>query len=173
MLFLVHLPYSINKAIRICVFYCPSYHHCIIWVKDMRQNISSGVSKSIFWGFIMKVECNYSVILLWDTTKKNEKILNYCIEERHTSTPYDIFRDRYIYPTMCLLLDTWHQTYNFITVCGIQIFNSNFEVAFPLTQDCLNYACRGNDTDEIKFVGVLHAIIAVTSEVVQGILSMK
>ena len=44
---------------------------------------------------------------------------------------------------------------------------------FPLKQDFLNYACRVNDTDENKFVGVLHAIIAVPPEVVQRILNMK
>ena len=92
------------------------------------------------------------MIFLWDIRKKNEKTLNYCIEEWHTSTPYDIFWNQYTYPTMCLLLDTWNQTDYFITVCSKWIFDSNFEVAFPLTQDCLNYTCRGNDTDEINFV---------------------
>ena len=48
-----------------------------------------------------------------------------------------------------------------------------FEVAFPLTQDCLNYTCCGNDNDENKFVGVLHAIRAVPSEVFQRRLNMK
>ena len=46
-LFLVHLPYYINKATRIHVFYCTWHHHCIIWVMDMRQNISSGVGKNV------------------------------------------------------------------------------------------------------------------------------
>ena len=46
-------------------------------------------------------------------------------------------------------------------------------MAFPLTQDFLKYICRGNETDEIKFVGVLHAIRAVPHEVVQRILNMK
>ena len=59
----------------------------------------------------------------------------------------------------------WHQTYRCITVCGRWIFDSNFEVAFPLTHDCLNYTCHGNDTDEIKFVGVLRAIISVPPKV--------
>ena len=58
-------------------------------------------------------------------------------------------------------------------MCGKWIFDSNFEVAFPLTQCCLNYACRGNDTYEIKFVGVLHAIGAVPPEVFQRILNIK
>ena len=74
---------------------------------------------------------------------------------------------------MCLLLDTCHQTDHFITVCDKWIFDSDFEVAFPLTEDFLNYTCRGNDTDEIKFVGVLHAIRAVPPEVVQRRLNMK
>ena len=43
---------------------------------------------------------------------------------------------------------------------------------FPLTQDCLNYTCRGNDTAENKFVGVLNAIRAVPPEVFQRRLNM-
>ena len=113
------------------------------------------------------------MIFLWDITKKNEKSLNYRIEEWHTSTPYDIFRNQSTYPTVCLLLDTWHQTDNFITVCGKWVSDPNFEVEFPLTHDCLNYTCRGNDTDEIKFVGVLHAIIEAPPEVVQRRLKIK
>ena len=77
--------------------------------------------------------------------------------------PYDIFWNQSTYPTVCLLLETWHRTDHCITVCGKWIFDANFEVAFPLTQDCLNYAFHGNDTDEIKFVGILHAIRAVTT----------
>ena len=46
--FLVHLPYYINKAIRINIFYCPWHKYFIIWVMDMRQNISSEVSKGLF-----------------------------------------------------------------------------------------------------------------------------
>ena len=46
-------------------------------------------------------------------------------------------------------------------------------MTFPITQDCLNYICHGNDTDEIKFVGVLYAIREVPPEVFQGILNMK
>ena len=44
-LFLVHLPYSIKKAIVIHVLYCPWHQRCIICVMNMRQNISSGVRK--------------------------------------------------------------------------------------------------------------------------------
>ena len=74
---------------------------------------------------------------------------------------------------MCLLLETWHRTDHCIIVCGKWVFDSNFEVAFPLTQDCSNYTCSGNDTDEIKFVGVLHEIIPVPPEVFQIILNIK
>ena len=69
-------------------------------------------------------------------------------------------------PTMCLLLDTAHRKNNCITVCGKWIFDSNFEFALPLTKTLLNYICSGNDTDEITFVGVLHAIRAVPPTVV-------
>ena len=71
---------------------------------------------------------------------------------------------------MCLLLDTFHWNDHCIIVCGKWIFDSNFEVTFSLTQDCLNYTCRGydkDDTNEIKFVGVLQAIRAVPPKVVQ------
>ena len=74
---------------------------------------------------------------------------------------------------MCLLLDTSHWNDCCITVCGKCIFDSNFEVAFPLTQDCLNYICRGNDTDVIIFVGVLNAIRAFPHKVFQKRLNMK
>ena len=104
-------------------------------------------------------------ILLGHHKEKNEKRLNSCIEEWHTSTPYDIFWHRSNDPTVYLLLEKTHRTDHCITVCGNCIFDSNFEVTFPITYDFLNYICRGNDTDEIKFVGVLHAIIAVPPEV--------
>ena len=71
---------------------------------------------------------------------------------------YDIFQNQYTYPTVCLLLETWHWNDHCITVCGKCIFDSNLEVGLPLTHDCLNYTCRGNDTDENKSVGVLHVI---------------
>ena len=74
---------------------------------------------------------------------------------------------------MCLLLDTWRRTGHCITVFGKWIFDSNFEVTFPLTQDRLNYKCCGNDTNKNKFVGVLHAIRAVPPEVVQRRLNIK
>ena len=68
---------------------------------------------------------------------------------------------------MCLLLDTAHRTDHCITVCGRWIFDYNLESALPLAKSSLNYICSGNDTDEIKFVGVLHAIRAVPPVVVQ------
>ena len=79
--------------------------------------------------------------------KEKTKKLNYRIEEWHTSTTYDIFCNQYTYTTVCLLLETWHRTDRCIAVCGKWIFYSNFEVAFTLTQDCLNYTCCVNDTD--------------------------
>ena len=74
---------------------------------------------------------------------------------------------------MCLLVDTWHQTDHCITVCGKWLFDSNFEVEFPLTQDCLNYTCRGNDTDDINFFGVLRAIREFPPEAIQRRLNTK
>ena len=71
------------------------------------------------------------------------------------------------YQTVCLLLDTAHPTDHCITVRGKWIFDSNLEFALPLTKASLNYMCSGKDTDEITFVGVLHAIRAVPSIVVQ------
>ena len=87
-LFLVHLPYYINKAIIIHVCYCPWYQHCIIWVINMHQNISSGVSKNIFWEFRIKVGCTSVVIFLWGITKKKTKkysiiVLRNGIHPRH------------------------------------------------------------------------------------------
>ena len=71
------------------------------------------------------------------------------------------------------LLDTWNRTDYCITVCCKWVFDSNSEVAFLLTQDFLNYICSGNDTDDIKFFGILHAIIAVPTKVVKKRLNMK
>ena len=104
--------------------------------------------------------------------EKNEKIPNFCIEEWHTSTQCDIFQTHYTCPTVCLLLDTWHRNDHCITVCGKWIFYSSFKVEFPLTQDCLNYKCRGNSTDENNFF-VMRAIRGVPPEVVQIRLNIK
>ena len=68
---------------------------------------------------------------------------------------------------MCLLPDTAHRTDRCITVCGKWIFDSNLGFALPLAKASLNYICSGNDTDDITFVGVLHAIGAVPPIVVQ------
>ena len=171
-LFLVHLPYSINKSLRIHVFYCPWYQHCIIWVTDMRWNTSSGVRKSLFGKLRIKYECNSDVIFFWNITKI-KKGINYHIEEWHTSAPYVIFRNVSYYQTVCLVLDTSHRNHHCITVCGEWIFDSNFEVKFAPTKYCLNYICCGNDTDEIIFFGVLHEIRAVPLEVVQIRVNIK
>ena len=81
--------------------------------------------------------------------------------------------DQSTYPTVCLLLYTSLRTYYCITFCGKWIFDSDFEVALPLTQDCLNYICRGNDTDEIRFVGFFHATRSVPLKTFERILNMK
>ena len=86
---------------------------------------------------------------------------------------YDILHNHSNYPTVCLLLDTEHRTDHCITVCGKWIFDSNLEFALPLTSAWLNYICFGKDTDEITFVGVLHAIRGVPHVVVQKILNIK
>ena len=70
------------------------------------------------------------------------------------------------YTTVCLLLDTLHCNDHCITVIGKWIFDFNFEVTFPLTQDCLNCIYCGNATDDIRFVGVFNAIITVPPKVV-------
>ena len=77
------------------------------------------------------------------------------------------------YSTVCLLLDTAHQADYCITLWGKWIFDSNLEFALPLTSAWLNYICSGNDTDDITFVGILHAIRVVLSESFQKRLSMK
>ena len=101
-----------------------------------------------------------SEYIIWRKQKSHLEIHNkvrmhfcrdhYCIEEWHTSTPYDIFWNQYNYQNMCLLLDTWYRTDHCITFCGKWIFDSHFELAFPLTQGFLNYICFGNDTDEMR-----------------------
>ena len=65
---------------------------------------------------------------------------------------------------MCLLLDTAHRADHIITVCGKCIFDSNLKLVLTLTLAWLNYICSSDDTDEIAFVGVLHAIRAVPPE---------
>ena len=140
---------------------------------NLRHNISSGVSKSLFLSFIIKVECKYAVLFLWDITEKNEIIMYYRIQEWHTFTTYDILHNQSNYSTACLLLDTAHRDDHYITVCGKWIFGSNFKMALPLTRAWLNYICSGNDSDKIEFIAVLHAIRAVHPEGVQKRLNMK
>ena len=105
--------------------------------------------------------------------EKNEIRINYRIQEWHTFTTYDIWHNRSNYPTVCLLLDTAHRADHCIIVCIKWIFDYNFKLALPITRAWLNYICYGNDTDEITFVGVLHAIRAVPTEGVQKRLNMK
>ena len=88
-------------------------------------------------------------------------------------TTYDILQNHYNYPTVCFLLDTSHRTDHCITVCGKWVFDSNLEFTLPLTSAWLNYICSGNDTDDITFVGVLHAIRAVPPVAVQKRLNIK
>ena len=97
-------------------------------------------------------------ILLGHHKEKTQKRLNYHTEEWHASTPYDINQTQSNYKTVCLLLNMSHWTNHWNIVFGKCIFVSNFEVTFSLSQDCLNYICRINDTDEKIFAGTLHAI---------------
>ena len=97
--------------------------------------------------------------LMGQYREKKEQRIHYRIQEWNTyTTTYDILQNYSNYPTVCLLLDTEHRTYHCITVCGKWIFDSNLEFALPLTKASLIYICSVNDTDEITFVGVLHAI---------------
>ena len=97
--------------------------------------------------------------LMGQSIEKTEPKIHDQIQEWNTyTTTYDIFQDHSNYPTVCLLLDTTHRTDHCINFCGKWIFDYNFEFALPLTKASLNYICSGNDTDEITFVGVLHAI---------------
>ena len=106
--------------------------------------------------------------LMGQYREKKEQKIHYQIQEWNTyTTTYDILQNRSNYPTVCLLLDTAHQTDTCITVCGKWIFDYNLESALPLTKASLNYICSGNDTDDITFVGVLHAIREVPPIVVQ------
>ena len=111
--------------------------------------------------------------LMGQYREKKEQKINYQIQEWNTSTTtFDKLQNHSNYPTMCLLLDTAHRKDHCITVCGKWIFDYNLESALPLTKSSLNYICSGNDTDEIIFVGVLHAIRAVPQIFVQRILKI-
>ena len=72
---------------------------------NLRQNIPSGVSKSLFLSFIVKVKCNSAAIFLWDNTEKKRK-RHYHIQEWHKFTAYDILQNQYNYPTVCTDTDT-------------------------------------------------------------------
>ena len=105
--------------------------------------------------------------------EKSELKINYHIQEWNTFTmTYDVLHTHSNYPTVCLLLDTSHQTDHCITVCDKWIFDSSLEFALPLTKTWLHYICSGNDNDDITFVGVFHAIRAVLPVVVQNILNI-
>ena len=86
---------------------------------------------------------------------------------------YDISQNHSNYPTMCLLIDMEHRSDQCITVFIKWIFDSSLEFALPLKSDWLNYIYSGDDTDEITFVGVLHAIRAVPPIVVQKRLNIQ
>ena len=123
--------------------------------------------KSLLLKYIIKVVYTSAVISLWAIIDKKPKKPNYCIDEWHTSMLYDILWNESTYPTLCLLIDMWHRNDHCIKVFSKYISDSNLKVALPLTQDYLNYICRGNDTDENKFIGVLNESRAVPLEVVQ------
>ena len=127
----------------------------------------------LLWRIHNKGEMHFCRDIIRGHHRKKRKKTKYSIKEWHTSTPYDILRNESTYPNVCLLLEMWHWTDHCIKVCGKWIFDSNLKVALPLTQVCLNYICCGNDTDENKFIGILHVIRAVPPEVVQIILNMK
>ena len=135
---------------------------------NLRHNISWGASNCLLLSFMVKSEWNSAMILLWaNTEKKNNKntLSNSGIKKK--TTTFEILQNHCNYPTVCLLLDTAHRTNHCITVCGKWIFYSNLESTLPLTKDFLNCICSGNDTDDITFVVVLHAIRAVPPIVVQ------
>jgi hypothetical protein len=99
--------------------------------------------------------------------KKKEMRLNYRVHEWKKSMEFDIFRNVSNYPTVCALIDSSHGTGHCITVCNKWIFDSNFEWAFPLTQESLDYICKSEDDQGIKFGGVSHAIRAIPPKSVQ------
>ena len=74
---------------------------------------------------------------------------------------------------MCLLRETANHTDHCIDVYSKWIFDYNLEFTLTLTKSWLNYIWSGNETDEITFVGVLHAVRAVPPVVVQKRLNIK
>ena len=58
-------------------------------------------------------------ILMGQHIEKNKIKIHYQIQEWNKfTTTYDILHNHYNYPTVCLLLDTAHQTDHCIKVCG-------------------------------------------------------
>ena len=107
-------------------------------------------------------------ILMGQHKERKEQKIHYHIQEWNKFTrTYDILQNQSNYLTVCLLLDMAHRTDHCITICGKWIFYSNLEFTLPIKSAWLNYICSGNYTDEITFVGVLHAIRAVTPIFVQ------
>ena len=98
-------------------------------------------------------------ILMRHLKEKNWKRLNYPIEDWNTSTPHAIFQNHSTYTNVCLLLNMWYHNNNCIIGCSKWIFESNFEVAFPLTKDFLNCICIGIYTDLIGEISSRNPII--------------
>ena len=117
-MFLVHRPQMFHEATIIHALYHPWHQHCIIRVMNLRRDISSGKSKSLFLSLIIRFECNSIVIFLWDNTEKKRKKIHYDIQEWHTFMTYDILHNQSTYLTVCLLLDTAHWADYCVTVCG-------------------------------------------------------
>ena len=161
-LFLVHLPYSINKEIIIHVFYRPCHQHCIICVMNMLQNIYSSLCKDLFLEMHNKGWMHLFRDVLMGHNRK--KLLYWIMAYIHAI--WYIVESVYL-SKLVFKLDTCHWTDHFITVCGKWISDSNLKVVLPLTQVFLNSICCGNDTDENKFIGILHEIITVPHEVFQ------
>jgi len=99
-------------------------------------------------------------LLIGHYREKKEKRISYSVEEWKESMTFDIFQNVSPYPTVCAIIDSSQGIGHCITVCDKWIFDSNFEWAFPLTQECLNYICKSEDNPDIEFLGVSHAIRA-------------
>ena len=103
-LFLVHLPYCINKSIIIHIFYHPWHQHCIIWVMNMLHNISLGVIKDVFWEPRIKFRCTSSVIFLWENTKKKTKKDSIIIFRNGIHPRHMIYISESIYLSNCVFV---------------------------------------------------------------------
>jgi hypothetical protein len=101
-------------------------------------------------------------LLIGHYREKKEKRINYSVEEWKEYMTFDIFLNVSPYPTVCAIIDSASQGIGHcITVCDKWIFDSNFEWAFPLTQECLNYICKSEDHPDIEFLGMSHAVCAI------------